>query len=597
MNHKNIMAQFIRHLVKSLQDKLRYLLQRYFIPDYSRYHNEQDNFCPGRLLLVMVGFGVIFSCYILILITMTIRSSNNYKGLHQLIMSIGPVTAIHQRVNIVDRHQRVLATDLKTMSLYAKLYLVENPEILAAKICSIFKDLDLERLTKRLAISRYGEILIRKNISPQEQQRLLKLNSAALFFQEDIKRIYPQEPLASHILGYTDIDNNGIAGLELQYDDYLKDIRNPPLRLTLDARIQNVMRRTLQSALKTHQATGAIAILMHIQSGEILGAVSLPDFDANHRNRFRRRDFFYGVTQGVYEIGSVFKIFTLANGYESGAVKFGQTYDVSKGIYQVDDYEIRDEYIRSKILTAEEIFAYSSNLGTIQMILAIGKDRQRSFLRSLGLMQHLENVEFPSLGMPLYPKIWRDSNMITISYGYGLATTPLHVIRGVAAIVNDGYLVEPKFVFTPRPTSQDLELAAMATTDPPNHSTNTPAMQVVSNVTSQKMLRAMRLVVLKGTGKRAEIKGIGIAGKTGTARKFNPKGGYSMESYMASFIGVFPAKRPQYVALVIMDSPKVTDPKLIPYGLTPGGGLIAAPIFHDMVNATLPFLDIIPYYD
>lgn len=562
------MWQHLRKKYVAWHERFTAVVYKYFGYGINRHHDNADRFYNGRLALV-IGVAVsTIGIYIIILVAMTIASSNTYHKLASKNKS-SELASLQSRINIVDRNGEILATDLQTMSLYARLSLVDNADILATEIVGIFPDIDIARLSRRLTPRRFGEILIRKNLSPQEQERVLGLNQAALFFQNDIKRVYPKEPLAGHIIGYTDTDNNGIAGLELYYDEYLNHAENPPLKLTIDYRLQNVIRNSLLKTIQTYKAQGAAAILTNIYTGEILAAVSLPDFDANHRNDYERRNFFYKITQGVYEIGSVFKIFTLANGYENGSVTVGQKYDVSKHTFEQDGFKIRDEYIKSKILTAEQILAYSSNIGTIQMILAIGRDKQKAFLKELGFLSPITNMDFPAVGEPLYPHIWRDSNTITISYGYGIAATPLHVIRATNAVINGGLLINPKFVLEP--------------VNPKHFSEKIH----ISPETSAKMLQAMRLVVTAGSGRAANIDSITVAGKTGTARKLNPQGGYLLNAHMASFIAIFPMEHPLYSLLVIVDDAKMPDNRR---HITPGGGAVATPAAAEIITESLPFL-------
>lgn len=552
-----------------LAEQISSWIQKYFDTKNQRYFEEADYFQNQRLAIVISAFISVLGFYITVLIAMTITNSNDY---HRLATHNNLVNSLMEkgRINITDRNGEIVATDLRTMSLYVRLSLVDDPLVLASEITNIFPDLDIARLVRRLESRHSGEMLIRKNLSPQEQSAVIALNQGSLFFQEDLKRVYPKEPLMGHIIGYTDIDNTGISGMELLYDDYLSDLQNPPLKLSLDARLQNVVRNNLLQAITKVHAQGASAVLTHIQSGEILAAVSVPDFDANYRNSHRKKELFFQVTQGVYEIGSVFKIFTLANGYENGTVQVGQKYDVSKRTFEQDEFKIKDEYIRAKTLTAEQILAYSSNIGIIQIIQAIGKEQQRAFLKKLGFLEPLKPITFPSLGNPLYPRIWRDSNMITISYGYGLAATPLHVIRAANAIVNNGISIEPTFVLEPTPK---LPIHS----EPP----------VVSPETSHKILQAMRLVVTEGTGKAARVEGLEVAGKTGTARRINPNGGYLLDSHTASFIAFFPAEQPIYSLLVIVTDPQMPEDRK---HITPGGGIIAAPIVSSIITESLPFL-------
>ena len=529
-----------------------------FQPAGSKYFHVDDTDRPAVRLArqrLMVGAGLyLLACCVIALRLMDLAMFPEETGSIRHRASAGSVEPL--RADIVDRNGVLLATQLRTASIYADPKTVHDPEDTADKIISIIPEIDRERLVTQLTSDRRF-VWLKRNITPAQQALIHKMGLPGISFQTEERRVYPQGSLTSHIIGAASIDNQGLAGIEKTQDDDLKT-RRDPLKLTLDIRLQHVMRRELTAQVVKHRALGAAGMVMDAKTGEIISMVSLPDYDpadigaASEEARFNRN------TLGVYEMGSTFKIFTTALALDRGVVDFSDGYDASQPI-RVGRFTISDFHPQGRWLSVPEIFMYSSNIGTVHMAMATGRENQQAFLSQMG-MTHRASLELPDMGDPLVPNPWRDVNMMTVSYGHGMAVSPLHLVRGVAAVVNGGTLPKPTLIKT-------------------NHSADIQGQRVISEKTSQQMRRLLRLVVQGGTGAKADVPGYFVGGKTGTAEK-NKNGRYAEKSLMSSFIGAFPINDPRYVVMVMMDEPK-GDASTFGYAT---GGWVAAPVVSKIVQ-------------
>jgi cell division protein FtsI (penicillin-binding protein 3) len=470
------------------------------------------------------------------------------------------------RAEIVDRYGVLLATSLRTASLYANPQLVLDPEQAAEKLASVLPDVDKDDIERKLRTDR-GFIWLRRHLTPRQQYAVNRLGIPALNFQHEERRIYPLGPLASHVLGFTDIDNRGIAGVERYFDKELR-IRRTGIELSLDVRVQHVLRHELGLAMQKHSAIGAAGLVMDVDSGEVIAMVSLPGFDPNQPGEIAEDLRFNRTTLGVYEMGSTFKIFTTAMALDAGTVKLSGGYDATDPI-RIARFVIRDYHAKKRWLSVPEIFMYSSNIGSVKMALDVGVEGHRSFLRHLGLLKPV-SIELSEIGAPLAPNRWRDINTMTISFGHGLAVSPLHLVSGVSAIVNGGVYRSPTLI--KRKPGETVR-----------------GTRVVSEETSMKMRRLMRLVVEQGTGKKAAAEGYLVGGKTGTAEKVSGHG-YKRKALISSFIAAFPMNRPRYVVLAMLDEAKGTKDT---FGYATGGW-VAAPVIGEVVRRIAPVLGVDP---
>ncbi len=473
------------------------------------------------------------------------------------------------RAPVVDRNGVLLASSLNTASLYADARAVLDPERDARRLATVLPDLDVAETAARLASGK-AFVWLQRNLTPQAQYRVNRLGIPALGFRREERRLYPHGSLAAHVLGYTDIDNQGIAGIEraLNEDLLRQGGSGEAVALSLDVRVQFALHEELRAAMERFQAQGAAGVVLDAGSGEVLGMVSLPDFDPNRPNDTPADSRFNRISLGVYELGSVFKIFTVALGLESGVTSMRKGYDATHPI-RISRFTIRDDHAKKRWLSVPEIFMYSSNIGAAKMALDAGIDAQRAMLRRLGLLSK-PGIELSEVGKPLAPARWREINAMTIAFGHGVAVSPLQLASGVAAVVNGGLLLPP----------------TLLKRDPARPLVGT---RVLSEATSDKMRRLMRLVVEKGTGRQAEAKGYLVGGKTGTAEKSGDKG-YRRKALLSSFVAAFPMHAPRYVVYVLLDEPK-GDEKTFGFA---SAGWTAAPTVGRVINRIAPVLGVRP---
>ena len=462
---------------------------------------------------------------------------------------------IKQRSDIIDRNGVILATDLDVKLLYANSALIRDPEFIAKKLANSFPDLEYEKLAKRLS-RKEGWILIKRNITPKQEQIINDLGIAGLIFEKGKTRVYPQKAALSHVLGYTDLDSNGLSGIEKEYDEFLKNY-DDPLQLSLDIRAQDILNYELEKAVKKYKAFAAFGVIMDANNGEIIALSSLPNFDLNDQSDANNKQKFNRATYGVYELGSVFKIFNHALAFEDNLVTLKDVYSV-KDTIKYDQFTIDDDHKEQDNLTVEEIFIHSSNIGSVKIAQNFTPERQKEFLSSLGLLDRINN-DFPSLGTPIYPRRWGTISRATISFGHGIAVTPLHIAQASSAIINGGNLYDISF----------LKLYEEQN-----------STKVISKETSNIMRKLFRENAIKGTGKNANIEGYEVGGKTGTAERAE-KGGYNKNKTIASFVAAFPMSNPKYVIFVGIDQPNY---------IFNTGGIIAAPVAGNIIKNIAPIL-------
>lgn len=466
-----------------------------------------------------------------------------------------------KRGDVIDRNGVIIATDLKTKSLYISTILIKNPAKTASSLVSVFPTLDYQDLLNRIIKNKSSKkwILIKRNLTPFQQNQVRNLKMAGLLFQDDLVRVYPQKSIASHVVGYTDSDRHGLAGIERAYNSELTGGEN--IQLALDIRVQDVLNNELMKAMRTYRANSASGIIVDVTNGEILALTSLPNFDPNTQNQATPNQRFNRITTAVHEFGSVFKIFTNALAFEENLVKTKDVFDVSESI-KYDVFTIRDDHPHKSKMTVEEIFAYSSNVGTVKIAQKFGAAKQKNFFQKLNFLDRLD-INFPGLAKPIYPRIWREINLYTISYGHGIAVTALHMASAISAMVNGGILYQPSFV-------KQEELPK--------------GKRVVSEKTTQMVREIMQNTVIYGTGRNAAIVGYEVGGKTGTAERAE-LGSYNRSKTLASFAGAFPISKPKYLLFIFFDQPNHTSNT---------GGMVAAPVAKNIVQNIAPILEIVP---
>ena len=438
-----------------------------------------------------------------------------------------------KRADILDRNGTIIATSLPTVNLYANPKKVSNKEKAAARLSAILPDIRYEDILAKLK-KRNSFVYLKRNLTPSQQYQINALGIPGLEFENGEKRIYPHKELFAQLLGSTNIDNQGISGIEKQLDERLTQ-SDIPLTLTLDAGLQDTIREELMAAVNKYHAEGAASILMDVKTGEVISMISLPDYDPNMMNNVPERALFNFATKGVYEPGSVLKIFNAAMGLESGKVKVSDKWDATKPL-KLRYNTIKDYRGENRWLDLPEILIYSSNIGSARIALTVGKQEQRKFLSNLGFFNKVSSIEVSEKGIPLIPseKRWGEETTATVGYGYGISITPLHLISAFSAVVNGGIYREPTLV---------------------KDNKERDSHRVLSFNTSKQMRKLLRGVVTDGSGKRANVLGYEVAGKTGTANKL-VNGHYVEKKVMTSFLATFPASDPQYAFFMVLDEPK-----------------------------------------
>ena len=525
-----------------------------------------------RVALAMAGFGLLYGVLALRLAYFGMTAGEAEDG-GQLARP-----AAQARPDIVDRNGETLATDIRTASLFAEPRYVIDPDEATELLASVLPDLNRDQLRRTLSTDAKFAY-IRRGITPRQQEAVHKLGIPGIGFRVENRRFYPGGPAAGHVLGTVNIDNQGIAGIEKYIDSaFLADLQTAgfatgrtlePVRLSLDLRVQHVVRDELQKAMERYRAIAAIGIVMDVNTGEVLGMSSLPDYDPNNRDEALDKDRMNRATVGVFEMGSTFKGFTTAMALDSGRVGISDSFD-ARGALQIGRHTISDYRGKNRVLSVPEIFIYSSNIGTARMALAAGTPEQESFLKKIGMLDTL-HTELPETGAPLFPKSpWSKVSSVTIAFGHGISVSPMQTAAAGAALVNGGYLITPTFL----PRTRE-EAAAIA-------------RPVVRSETSLTMRQLFRLNVLKGSGKRADVPGYNVGGKTGTAEKV-VGGRYSSDKRRNAFLAAFPMNDPKYMVVVVLDEPKPEQP-----GMAATAGLNTAPTAGSIVRRIAPMLGIEP---
>ncbi|MFK7838057.1 MAG: peptidoglycan D,D-transpeptidase FtsI family protein [Sulfitobacter sp.] len=489
------------------------------------------------------------------------------------------------RADIVDRNGNILATNFDTHALYAQPKHMVDPVLAAEGLVKVFPDLDRDKLIKDFTGKRKF-LWIKKKISPEQKQAVHDIGDPGLLFAPRDMRLYPNGTLAAHVMGGASYGKEGVhaaevigvAGVEKYFDDYLRDPANgnKPLQLSLDLTVQAAAERVLWGGMKLMNAKGATSVLMDVKTGEVISVVSLPTFDPNDRPRPATEGdasdspLFNRSVQGVYELGSVFKIFAATQAIELGLVNVNTVINTA-GPLKVGGFKIGEFQGKNYgPLSVSDIIVKSSNRGTGRMALQIGPKRQKEFLKGLGFFEAtpFEIVEAAG-GKPLLPKRWTDLSTVTISYGHGLSTSPMHLAAGYAAIANGGFKVNPTLLKQDAPMQGPRVMSDRAARD------------------GRAMLRA---VVSKGTASFARVPGYFVGGKTGTADKPKPRGGYYKKKTLATFASIFPAHDPKYVLIVTLDEPVETS------GDKPRrtAGWTAVPVAAEMIRRVAPLLGVRP---
>jgi cell division protein FtsI (penicillin-binding protein 3) len=516
-----------------------------------------------RLLVTAGLFAVAFAVIALRLVDVTLVKPTGETRLARNHVA-GKVEA--SRADIVDRNGVLLATTLVSPSLFANPKQILDAREATKKLIGVLPDLSEAEVLAKLTSDR-SFVWLKRHLTPRQQFEVNRLGVPGFAFEREERRVYPDGNLVAHVLGYSGIDNKGLAGIERGFDDILKE-RKEPLQLSIDLRLQHILHEELTRGVQDFTALGGAGIVMDVRSGEVLALVSLPDFDPNKSSTATPETTFNRVTLGTYEMGSIFKTFTAAMALDAHTTTLAGSYDASHPI-TVGRFVIHDYHNMHRWLSVPEIFEYSSNIGAARMAMDAGSDRFKEFLGRLGLLR-APAFEIPEIGAPTVPSPWREVSTMTIAFGHGISVSPLQVAIAASAVVNGGILHQATLVKPPQgyvPAGQ----------------------QVMSARTSEDMRRLMRLVVEQGTGKDAAAPGYLVGGKTGTAEKVSGKG-YAHKALLSSFLGAFPINNPRYLVLAIIDEPHGNAKS---HGFATGGWT-AAPVVGRSVARMAPLLGVDP---
>lgn len=502
-----------------------------------------------------------------------ILCASDTPSLPVLAAASAPPPLTKTRPDIVDRNGRLLATDIRVYWLYANPQQLVNADDAAEKVASLFPELNQAALAKKFRDKNNRFEWVKRGLTPRQAQAVHKLGIPGFYLMPALQRVYPAGNAAAHILGVTNVDNHGIGGIEKYIDDKLASqvqplsgAVRPIVKLSLDLGVQHVLAEELSRARDLYRAQAAMGLVLDAQNGEVLASASLPDFDPNHRDEAIAQNRQNRVVTDVYELGSVFKCFTIAMALDQSIVTPADLIDTVTAL-RAGHFRLHDAHASRGPMSVEDIFVHSSNIGAARIALMAGASRQRAFLQSFSFFDRLE-TEAGVSPKPEFPKIWRPANVMTIAYGHGIAVSPLLFASGVATLVNGGQRIKPTFLLAERGADEKGE-------------------QLIKPETSATMRELMRLTVLRGTGRKAAVPGLSVGGKTGTALKV--KNGRYTHDVVNSFVAAFPIDRPKYLVMVTLDEPKAETP-----GKSDEAAANAAPTAGAIIKRIAPMLDVLP---
>lgn len=487
------------------------------------------------------------------------------------------------RPDIVDRNGEILATDIRTVSIFAEPRNIYDKDEAVELLTAVLPQINATELRAKLSTKK-GFVWVKREITPKQQAEVHRLGIPGIGFLPDHKRVYPNGVAAAHILGVTNLDNIGIAGIEKYIDNQGNKALNDfglvakqtdlaPIQLSIDLRAQFAVRDELAWGLEHFKAKAAAGMILDVQTGEVIALASLPDFDPNDPADALNPDRINRMNVGVYEMGSTFKAMTLAMALDSGKYNVNSTFDTRGGVLNWGRQKIHEYHGTNRVITMPEVFTHSSNIGSAKMALGIGVPGHKAFLKKMGLTDRMR-TELPESAEPLVPPRWTEINTITIAFGHGLAVAPIQATAAVAAIANGGFLMTPTFLKT-------TPEAAMA-----------KATRVLKPETSEAMRFIMRLNAVEGSAKKAAIPYYFVGGKTGTAEKVI-HGRYVKNRLFTTFMAAAPMNNPKYLFVTIMDEPQ---------GLPESGGYATAAwnsgvVTGRTIERVAPILGLPPQFD
>ena len=501
----------------------------------NQFSNKKNMFQDRIYLLFFLFFSLIF----IFSIQITRISLNNVKIFKHESSDQNFFTL---RRDIVDRNGILISRNISSFHVAINPKLVNNKKNLLIKLRLAFPELDIEDFEKKLSKEKY--FYLKKRVSQDDKEKLWRLGEKGIIFEPFQSRIYPHANLYSHIVGQVDYDNFGISGIEKYFDKKLKDenLSHQPLKLTLDTNIQYLINRELNKALSTFNATGGASLLMNVNNGEILSLVSLPNYNINLREDLKDEKYINKITKGVYELGSIFKTFTVALALDNDLISPNTVIkNIPKSI-KCSKFEISDIKEFPKNLSVEDILVRSSNIGTLLIARKIGEEKYKSFIENANLLKSPE-VELEEVGNPIKFN-WNKCKLETVSYGHGITTTPLQATTVYASLSNGGIMIKPKLI--KKDKAEDAKTFK----------------RIISKKTSDEINNILRKVVTdeEGTASFADIDGYYVGGKTGTSQNYKNK-----SKNLNTFISIFPSKKPKYALLVMLENPQVAKDLIYNY--------------------------------
>ena len=450
------------------------------------------------------------------------------------------------RRDIVDRNGILISRNVKSFHAAINPQLVTNKENLLIKLKLNFPELQIEKIKTQINDDKY--FYLKKRINQKDKEKLWALGEKGIIFEPFQSRIYTHGKLFSHIIGQVDYDNYGVSGIEKFFDKELrnKKLIDKPLVLTLDTNIQFLIKKELDKALETFDATGGGALLMNVENGEILSLVSLPDFNINTRANIDDKKYMNKITKGIYELGSIFKTFTVAIALENDLVDPNYVFENIPKSIRCSRYKISDIKEFPKNLSVEDILIRSSNVGTLLLARKIGEEKFKKFIKDTKLLKNPE-IQLEEVGNPIKFK-WNKCKLETISYGHGITTTPLQATTIYASITNGGKIIKPSLIKREEEQEEQEEQEDYG--------------RIISKKTSDQINKILRKVVTEeeGTAKLADIHGYFVGGKTGTSQNYSNK-----NENLNSFISIFPTHEPKYALMVMLENPQVAKDLIYDY--------------------------------
>jgi cell division protein FtsI (penicillin-binding protein 3) len=537
---------------------------------------DRDIKAKARIGLAVVAFAAVYGVIALRLVMFAMASTGH--GGHRTVTQDALATA---RPDIVDRNGAIIATDVKTPSLFAEPRKLIDVDDAQEQLTAEMPDLDGKELHERLA-SKRGFVWLKREITPAQQRDIYRLGIPGIGFLTENKRVYPNGSAVSQVIGLVNIDNQGIAGMEKWLDGQglaalhmaglATDRLQRPVQLALDLRAQYALREELIKAREKYKAIAAAGLILNVNTGEVVSLVSEPDYNPNNPREANDPSRINRMTTGVFEMGSTFKVLTVAMAFDAGKATLTSSFDARHPL-QYGKFTIHDYEPKGRFLTVPEIFTFSSNIGAARMALAVGVQGHQAFLKKMGQLDRLR-TELPESAEPLVPKHWGELNTVTIAFGHGLSVAPLQAAMAVAATVNGGLLIKPTFL---KRSAEEAQ----------KH-----AVRVLKPQTSRDMRYLLRLNAEKGTAAQANVDGYYVGGKTGTAEKV-VNGRYAKHKLLTDFMAVLPADKPKYLLLIMLDEPQPT-PETHGYATA---GWNAGPTAAKVIARVAPLLDIAPRFD